>query len=45
MIMGHKSSQIESILGYADSEYVADRSHIGFFRPESRPVTPIRDLS
>lgn len=44
MIMGHKSVEIEGILGYADSEYVADRSHIGFFRKESRPVTPIRDL-
>lgn len=43
-IMGHQSTDIENILGYADSEYVAHRSHIGFFRKESRPVTPINDL-
>ncbi|PHH90883.1 hypothetical protein CDD83_2388 [Cordyceps sp. RAO-2017] len=42
-IMGHQSVEIEGILGYADSEYVAHRSHIGFFRQESRPVTPTRD--
>jgi glutamate 5-kinase len=40
-VMGHQSSEIEKILGYADSEYVAHRSHIGFFRPVSRPVTPV----
>ncbi|KAH7329179.1 Aspartate/glutamate/uridylate kinase [Stachybotrys elegans] len=43
-IMGHQSVEIESILGYADSEYVAHRSHIGLFRPDSRPVTPSREL-
>lgn len=43
-IMGHQSVEIGEILGYADSEYVAHRSHIGFFRKESRPVTPIRDF-
>lgn len=42
-IMGHRSSDIESLLGYADSEYVAHRSHIGLFIP-SRPVTPILEL-
>lgn len=43
-IMGHQSAEIEDLLGYADSEYVAHRSHIGFFRRESRPVTPTREL-
>lgn len=43
-IMGHQSSDIESLLGYADSEYVAHRSHIGLLRTESRPATPIPDL-
>ncbi|KID80025.1 uncharacterized protein G6M90_00g013590 [Metarhizium brunneum] len=43
-IMGHQSTDIQSILGYADSEYVAQRSHIGFYRKDSRPVTPISDL-
>ncbi|PNY26611.1 glutamate 5-kinase [Tolypocladium capitatum] len=43
-IMGHQSVEIGEILGYADSEYVAHRSHIGFFRKDSRPVTPIRDF-
>lgn len=44
-IMGHQSSDIQDILGYADSEYVAHRSHIGFFRSESRPESPILDMS
>ncbi|QUC19550.1 uncharacterized protein UV8b_03791 [Ustilaginoidea virens] len=43
-IMGHQSTDIQSILGYADSEYVAQRSHIGFFRKDSRPATPMSDL-
>ncbi|EQK98783.1 glutamate 5-kinase [Ophiocordyceps sinensis CO18] len=43
-IMGHQSVEIRGILGYADSEYVAHRSHIGFFRRESRPVTPTREI-
>ncbi|KKA19339.1 hypothetical protein T310_6675 [Rasamsonia emersonii CBS 393.64] len=42
-IKGVRSTQIQSILGYADSEYVALRENISFFptseRP-SRPVTP-----
>lgn len=39
-IMGHQSADIEELLGYADSEYVAHRSHIGFFRQPSRPTSP-----
>ena len=42
-IKGLRSSQIEAVLGYADSEYVALRENIGFFRQEglvSRPETP-----
>ena len=40
-IKGVRSSQIEHILGYADSEYVALRENISFFNQErSRPVTP-----
>ncbi|KAI1143853.1 glutamate 5-kinase [Hypoxylon sp. FL0543] len=42
-IKGHRSSQIESLLGYADSEYVADRDSVSLFRRESRPVTPVLD--
>lgn len=40
-IKGLRSTQIPSVLGYADSEYVAHRENISFFhdRP-SRPVTP-----
>lgn len=45
-IKGVRSTQISSILGYADSEYVALRENISFFpvseRP-SRPVTPALD--
>ncbi|KAB5570413.1 Aspartate/glutamate/uridylate kinase [Coniochaeta sp. 2T2.1] len=39
-IKGHQSTDIEELLGYADSEYVAQRETIVFFPPESRPVTP-----
>lgn len=39
-IMGHQSTDIKEILGYADSEYVVHRSHIGFFQQESRPASP-----
>lgn len=42
-IKGLRSTQIQSVLGYADSEYIALRENISFFhvcdRP-SRPVTP-----
>ncbi|WYZ40528.1 hypothetical protein EsH8_IV_000869 [Colletotrichum jinshuiense] len=39
-IKGHQSSDIDGLLGYADSEYVAERQHIRIFSRESRPVTP-----
>ena len=44
-IKGHQSIEIEGLLGYADSEYVAHRQHVGFFRRESRPVSPSREIS
>ncbi|OTA94564.1 hypothetical protein M434DRAFT_394628 [Hypoxylon sp. CO27-5] len=43
-IKGHRSTQIESLLGYADSEYVADRDSVSLLRRESRPVTPVLDI-
>lgn len=39
-IKGARSTQIHSILGYADSEYVALRENISFFTPPSRSATP-----
>ncbi|KAL5364583.1 Aspartate/glutamate/uridylate kinase [Aspergillus floccosus] len=36
-IKGHRSTQINSILGYADSEYVALRENISFFQGEESP--------
>ncbi|KAI1646163.1 glutamate 5-kinase [Daldinia loculata] len=42
-IKGHRSTQIETLLGYADSEYIADRDSISLLRRESRPVTPVFD--
>ncbi len=39
-IKGVKSTEITGLLGYADSEYVALRENISFFKRESRPVTP-----
>ncbi|KAI1393723.1 glutamate 5-kinase [Hypoxylon trugodes] len=42
-IKGYRSTQIESLLGYADSEYVADRESISLLIRESRPVTPVLD--
>ncbi|KAF6842439.1 glutamate 5-kinase [Colletotrichum musicola] len=39
-IRGVQSSEIGGLLGYADSEYVAERQHIRIFSRESRPVTP-----
>lgn len=39
-IKGHQSKEIEGLLGYADSGYVAEREHVTFFRRESRPQTP-----
>ena len=43
-IKGVRSSEIQGLLGYADSEYVALRENISFFERESRPVTPSIDL-
>lgn len=43
-IKGVRSNEIHGLLGYADSEYVALRENISFFRRESRPVTPSLDL-
>ncbi|KAH8782873.1 Aspartate/glutamate/uridylate kinase [Diaporthe sp. PMI_573] len=40
LIKGHQSKEIEGLLGYADSGYVAEREHITFFM-SSRPQTPI----
>ncbi|KAL2270470.1 hypothetical protein VTJ83DRAFT_2654 [Remersonia thermophila] len=44
-IKGRQSSEIEGILGYADSEYVAQRESISFFSGirDSRPATPVRE--
>ncbi|KAE8447921.1 hypothetical protein EG329_009993 [Mollisiaceae sp. DMI_Dod_QoI] len=44
-IKGVKSSEIQGLLGYAESEYVALRENISFFERESRPVTPSLELS
>jgi glutamate 5-kinase len=43
-IKGVRSNEIQGLLGYADSEYVALRENISFFRRESRPVTPSIEL-
>ncbi|KAK7924073.1 glutamate 5-kinase [Apiospora marii] len=39
-IKGRRSKEIQSILDYADSDYVADRDNVSLFQRESRPVTP-----
>jgi glutamate 5-kinase len=39
-IKGRQSTEIEGLLGYADSEYVAQRETIVLLGRESRPVTP-----
>ncbi len=39
-IKGHRSTEIQNLLGYADSEYIAPRENISFFKRESRPATP-----
>ena len=39
-IKGVRSGEIQGLLGYAESEYVALRENISFFKRESRPVTP-----
>ncbi|KAK0753317.1 glutamate 5-kinase [Schizothecium vesticola] len=38
--MGHQSAELKDLLGYADSEYVAQRESISLFRRDSRPATP-----
>jgi glutamate 5-kinase len=43
-IKGVRSGEIQGVLGYADSEYVALRENISFFERESRPVTPSLEL-
>jgi glutamate 5-kinase len=43
-IKGVRSNEIQGLLGYADSEYVALRENISFFRKETRPVTPSLEL-
>jgi glutamate 5-kinase len=45
-IKGRQSAEVEGILGYADSEYVAQRESISFFETgkESRPMTPVREV-
>lgn len=40
LIKGHRSTHIESLLGWSDSEYVALRENISFHPQESRPATP-----
>ncbi|KAL2147578.1 hypothetical protein VTI28DRAFT_8032 [Corynascus sepedonium] len=43
-IKGRQSVEVEKILGYADSEYVAQRESISFFDSFSRPATPVREM-
>lgn len=45
-IKGRQSVEVEGILGYADSEYVAQRESISFYAGvrESRPATPVREV-
>lgn len=43
-IKGQQSTEIEALLGYSDSDYVAPRENICFFRMDSRPGTPVRDI-
>jgi glutamate 5-kinase len=43
-IKGVRSDQIQGLLGYAETEYVALRENISFFKRESRPVTPSLEL-
>lgn len=40
-IKGLRSTQIQSVLGYADSEYVALRENISFFHVSDRPSRPV----
>jgi len=43
-IKGVRGGEIEGVLGYAETEYVALRENISFFQRESRPVTPSVEL-
>ncbi|KAM7201006.1 glutamate 5-kinase [Naviculisporaceae sp. PSN 640] len=43
-IKGSQSAHIGTIIGYADSEYVAHRGSISLFARESRPVSPVKEL-
>lgn len=38
-IKGHRSTQIEALLGYSDSDYVAMRENISFHPEDNRPIT------
>lgn len=41
-IKGHRSSEIEDLLGYADTQYVAHRENVSLFRRDhSGPTTPV----
>lgn len=39
-VKGKRSREIKALLGYADSEYIADRDNVSLMRRESRPVSP-----
>ena len=39
-IKGHQSVEIGQLLGYADSEYVAQRESVSFYNAVSRPASP-----
>ncbi|KAK4143881.1 Aspartate/glutamate/uridylate kinase [Dichotomopilus funicola] len=44
-IKGKQSAELEGILGYVDSEYVAQRESISFFDVrESRSATPVKEI-
>lgn len=40
-IKGHQSVEIGQLLGYADSEYVAQRESVSFYNAVSRPTSPV----
>lgn len=44
-IKGRQSMEIAALLGYADSEYVAQREHVSLFQRDSRPVSPAREVA
>ncbi|KAJ1337587.1 glutamate 5-kinase [Microdochium nivale] len=39
-VKGKRSREIKALLGYADSQYIADRDNVSLMRMESRPVSP-----